>query len=68
MEKEKEKRKNKRKKKKKHSLSVLSFIINKLRVTSLRNDHQDEVKCLDFKRNLIHFYAFVNLHELNTSM
>lgn len=45
-----------------------SFIINKFRVASLRNDHQDDVNCLDFKRNPAHFHAFVILHELNTLM
>lgn len=50
------------------SFTVFSSIINKPGVSSLRNDHRDDVNCLDFKRNLAHFRAFVILHELNTWM
>jgi len=50
------------------SLPVLSFIINQPRVASLRNDHQNDVNCLDFRKNPASFHAFVILHELNTLM
>lgn len=52
----------------KHLPSQFCFIINKPRVASLKNDHQDDISCLDFKRNPAHFHAFVILHELNTLM